>query len=127
MSKENLVKHDLVEDKSLVLTPIKTQNTSTKKSSTKKLHALDVYIVFCFVCIIIYTAIHTIIFYQTGIEAKVLDALFYGVFGGEVLLCALLKRLKLRHEFQLKQNQQKQQEEEDYTDTVELSENRYDL
>lgn len=127
MSKENLVKHDLVENESVVLDPIKTQNKLTKKSSTKKYHALDVYIIFCFVCIIIYTVVHTVIFYLHGIEATVLDALFYGVFGGEVLICALIKRLKLKQEFQLKLDEKKQQEEEDYTDTVELSEDRYSL
>ena len=73
-----------------------------KKSKKNEYHALDVYIVFCFICIIAYTAVNTYIFYQTGTEASVLDALFYGVFGGEVLLCALLKRLKLKHEYELK-------------------------
>ena len=75
----------------------------TRKKS--KYHALDLYIGFCFICIIIYTIAHTIIFYLTGVEAKVLDALFYGVFGGEVLLCALLKRLKLKQEHELAQRQ----------------------
>ena len=74
----------------------------TKRKS--KYHALDLYICFCFVCIIIYTIVHTLIFYQTGTEANVLSALFYGVFGGEVLLCALLKRLKLKQEFELKKD-----------------------
>lgn len=95
--------------------------TKTNQKSTKKIHALDVYIIFCFTSIIIYTVVHTMIFYRTGVEATVLDALFYGVFGGEVLLCALLKRLKLKHEFQLKLDQQKQQEE-----NIELSEDRYE-
>ncbi len=75
-----------------------------KKSKKSKYHALDLYICFCFVCIIIYTIVHTIIFYQTGTEANVLSALFYGVFGGEVLICALLKRLKLKQEFELKKD-----------------------
>lgn len=76
-----------------------------KKTKNKsKYHTLDLYIGFCFVCIIIYTGVHTFIFYQNGTEANVLDALFYGVFGGEVLLCALLKRLKLKQEFELKKD-----------------------
>ena len=94
-----------------------------KKKRTKKYHALDLYIIFCFVCIIIYTVVHTFIFYKLGIEATVLDALFYGVFGGEVLLCALLKRLKLKqeHEVQMKNKTESEPEE------VELSEDRYDM
>jgi TctA family transporter len=79
----------------------------TKRKS--KYHALDLYICFCFICIIIYTIVHTIIFYQNGTEANVLSALFYGVFGGEVLLCALLKRLKLKQEFELKKVGQKEE------------------
>jgi hypothetical protein len=78
-----------------------TNNGIIQKRTNKQIHALDVYIIFCFISIIIYTIVHTIIFYKLGIEATVLDALFYGVFGGEVLLCALLKRLKLKQEFEL--------------------------
>ena len=96
-----------------------------KKTRKNKYHALDLYIAFSFVCIIIYTIVHTFIFYKIGIEATVLDALFYGVFGGEVLLCALLKRLKLKQEFQLKLDQQKQQE--NTNEEIELNEGRYDI
>lgn len=124
MSKERLVKHDLVENESVVLDPIKIQNKTTKKNSTKKVHALDVYIIFCFVCIIIYTIVHTIIFYKTGVEATVLDALFYGVFGGEVLLCALLKRLKLKQEHE---TVMKNKQPEENVPEVELNESRYDI
>lgn len=73
-----------------------------KKENPKSNHTLDKYIIFCFICIIIYTIVHSIIFYQNGTEATVLSALFYGVFGGEVLLCALIKRLKLKNEHELK-------------------------
>lgn len=94
-----------------------------RKQKKSKTHALDVYICFCFVCIIIYTIVHTIIFYKIGVEATVLDALFYGVFGGEMLLCALLKRLKLIHEHeQCMKNKEKQ---DDDVEEVELSEDRY--
>ena len=92
-----------------------------KKPRKSKYHALDLYIGFCFVCIIIYTIIHTVIFYKLGIEAGVLDALFYGVFGGEVLLCALLKRLKLKQEFELRKQANTDIEQ------AELNEERYDL
>lgn len=92
----------------------------TKRKS--KYHALDLYIGFCFVCIIIYTIVHTLIFYQNGTEANVLSALFYGVFGGEVLLCALLKRLKLKQEHE---QYMKSKEKQDDIEDVELAEDRY--
>ena len=97
--------------------PKENTQKATKKQ-TKKIHALDVYIIFCFTSIIIYTIVHTMIFYRAGVEATVLDALFYGVFGGEVLLCALLKRLKLKQEFELTKTQ--------LDNTDELSEDRYE-
>lgn len=103
-------------DQSVILshgkTPKKAINSKTIKRKSKY-HALDIYIIFCFVCIILYTIVHTIIFYQTGSEASVLDALFYGVFGGEVLLCALLKRLKLKQEHE-QQMKSKEREEDEY-------------
>ncbi len=123
MARKKMVEHDLVEDKKCFFPKGVNTKNSTKKRSTKKYHALDLYICFCFVCIIIYTIVHTYIFYKLGIEARVLDALFYGVFGGEVLLCALLKRLKLKQEHeQVMKNKQDEDVEE-----VELAEDRYDL
>lgn len=95
-----------------------------RKSKKSRYHALDLYIAFSFVCIIIYTVVHTFIFYKTGIEATVLDALFYGVFGGEVLLCALLKRLKLKQEHE---QYMKNKTESEPVEEVELAEDRYDM
>lgn len=97
-----------------------TQKLVTKKRQPKY-HALDIYIAFCFGCIIIYTIIHTWIFYQNGTEANVLSALFYGVFGGEVLLCALLKRLKLKQE-----HEQYMKSKETTNNDLELNEDRYE-
>lgn len=101
---------------------MKEKKNSKRKS---KYHALDLYIGFCFVCIIIYTIVHTYIFYKLGTEASVLDALFYGVFGGEVLLCALLKRLKLKQEHE--QYMKSKEKQDDDIEEVELAEDRYDL
>lgn len=101
-----------------------TQKLVTKKRQPKY-HALDIYIAFCFGCIIVYTIIHTWIFYKIGVEARVLDALFYGVFGGEVLLCALLKRLKLKQEHE--QYMKSKEKQDDDIEEVELAEDRYEL
>ena len=64
----------------------------------KKLPALDKYIIFCFVVLIIYTVAHIIVFLVSGMEMSTIARLFYAAFGGEVLCCALLKRLKLNNE-----------------------------
>lgn len=102
-----------------------TQKLVTKKRQPKY-HALDIYIAFCFGCIIVYTIAHTWIFYKIGVEAKVLDALFYGVFGGECLICALIKRHKLKNELALKLNS-KTPEPEEEEEVIELAEDRYEL
>ena len=64
----------------------------------KKLSTLDKYIIFCFVVLIIYTAVHIIVFLFTNVEMETIAKLVYAAFGGEVLCCALLKRLKLNNE-----------------------------
>lgn len=68
----------------------------------KKLSGLDKYIIFSFTCILIYTIAEHILIIKTGQTLDVLSSLFYGVFGGEILLCALIKKLKL------KQNEKKE-------------------
>lgn len=62
----------------------------------KKLPALDKYIVFAFTCIIIYTIAEHLLLIKTGQTLDLLTSLFFGLFGGEVLICALLKKLKLK-------------------------------
>lgn len=64
----------------------------------KKMNTLDKYIIFCLGFLVIYTIAHTVIFAITGVEAKVLDALVFAAFGGELLYCFLIKRLKLHEE-----------------------------
>lgn len=66
------------------------------KKTTK--HALDKYIIFCLVFLVLYTIAHTIIFAVTGLEANVLDTLVYASFSGEMLYCFLIKRFKLHDE-----------------------------
>lgn len=68
----------------------------------KKLSGLDKYIIFSFACIIIYTITEHILLIKTGETLDILTTLFYGVFGGEIFTCALIKKLKL------KQNEKKE-------------------
>jgi hypothetical protein len=63
----------------------------------KKLSALDKYVIFSFTCIIIFTIICLI--YQFIVKDELSSTLivsFYGVFGGELLLLCMIKRLKLK-------------------------------
>ena len=69
-----------------------------KEKPKKKLNDLDKYLIFAFSNIILYTVADKITFVITGQEQPVLTAAFFGVFGGEVLICALIKRLKLHKE-----------------------------
>lgn len=63
----------------------------------KKMPTLDKYIIFCFVVLLLYTIVHIIVFMLTNVEMDTIAKLFYAAFGGEVLCCALIKRLKLKN------------------------------
>ena len=65
------------------------------KKEKKKLSALDKYVIFSFVCLLIFTII--VIIYQFS---PTLITCFFSAFGGELLMCAMIKRLKLKHETQ---------------------------
>lgn len=67
-----------------------------RKRKKKKLKGLDKYVIFCFVSLIIYTIAQTVVTIKTGVESSTLTTCFFSVFGGEVLLCALIKRFKLK-------------------------------
>lgn len=69
-----------------------------KRRQKKKLKGLDKYIIFSFAAIIAYTIAQTALRIQTGVTDDTLTTCFFGVFGGEVLVCALIKRLKLKRE-----------------------------
>ena len=64
----------------------------------KKMSDLDKYLIFSFACLIIFTIVMIIVQTITGIMQDTLITCFYAAFGGELLLCAMIKRLKLRKE-----------------------------
>lgn len=74
------------------------QVENSKKVSKKKLNDLDKYLIFAFTNLIIYTIVALFLFYKTGSEPAVLTGCFFAAFGGEVLICALIKKLKLHKE-----------------------------
>lgn len=72
----------------------KTPGTTKKK----KINDLDRYIVFSIACIILYTIAEHILIIVTGQTLDLLTTLFFGFFAGEVTICALIKKLKLKQE-----------------------------
>lgn len=64
----------------------------------KKLPALDKYVIFSFTCLIVFTIVMICVQTITGITQDTLITCFFASFGGELLLCAMIKRLKLKKE-----------------------------
>lgn len=64
----------------------------------KQLPDLDKYIIFSFVVMLLYTIIEFITSSITGVSHDTLTTCLFGAFGGELLLCAMIKRLKLRRD-----------------------------
>lgn len=61
----------------------------------KKLHGLDLYVIFSISCMILYTIVSQIIQTFTGYTYDTLTTCFFGFFGGEIVTCALIKIFKL--------------------------------
>ena len=68
----------------------------------RKLPALDKYVIFSLSCIIVFTVAILVIFFTTGSEPTALVTCFFAAFAGELLSLALIKRLKLRQEYEAK-------------------------
>ena len=67
----------------------------------KKLTGLDKYLIFSFTVLILFTIAILITFLITHEEPTVLVGCFFTAFGGEVLLCARIKKYKLYKEAEL--------------------------
>ena len=66
----------------------------------KKLSGLDKYLIFSFTCLIVFTIVMIIVQTITGVMQDTLITCFFSAFGGELLMCALIKRLKIKKEVQ---------------------------
>lgn len=64
--------------------------------SHKKLPDLDKYILFSFGVMLLYTLAEFIVSTATGISHDTLTTCIFAAFGGELLMCAMIKRLKLK-------------------------------
>ena len=75
----------------------KTGIEQLQRSNKKKLSALDKYVIFSFACLITFTVIVIVYQFKSDIEfSPTLITCFFASFGGELLLCAMIKRLKLK-------------------------------
>jgi hypothetical protein len=66
------------------------------KSKFKNVKALDVYVTFSILSLIIFTIISQILSVYYGVILDTLTTCFFGFFGGEVVTCGLIKIFKLR-------------------------------
>ena len=69
---------------------------TAKRRVKKKLSGLDKYLIFSFTVLIIYTFAEFITSTITGVAHDTLTVSLYGAFGGECLLCAIIKKYKLK-------------------------------
>lgn len=63
----------------------------------KKMPDLDKYIIFSIASIIIYTISAYVVVVLFGYQLDILTTLFFGFFGGEITICSLIKKLKLKN------------------------------
>lgn len=66
------------------------------RKQKKKQSLLDKYVIFSLVCLIVFTIAEMIIQAYTNMEQSTLITCFFSAFGGELLMCAMIKRLKLK-------------------------------
>ena len=74
----------------------KKQTGIERLQKKRELPDLDKYIIFSFAVMLIYTIFEFIFSTITGVSHDTLTTCLYGAFGGELLMCALIKRLKLK-------------------------------
>lgn len=80
-------------------------NKKHNENQKTKLSGLDKYLIFSFAMITIFTIVQTIITAVTSVEQSTLITAYFTVYGGEVLMCALIKRLKLKDESEDKKDE----------------------
>ena len=66
------------------------------KRTRRKRKALDSYVIFSITILLIFTIAQMSITALTGVEQSTLITCFFACFGGELFLCAMIKRLKLK-------------------------------
>lgn len=79
-------------------------NKKTKFKIFRKIKALDIYVIFSILSLIIYTIISQNIAIKNGIILDTLTTCFFGFFGGEIVTCGLIKIFKL-HDIKKENNE----------------------
>lgn len=74
------------------------KRNSASQAEKKKISALDKYVIFSFTCLIVFTIVIICVQTITGMTQDTITTCFFSAFGGELLLCAMIKRLKLKKE-----------------------------
>ena len=64
----------------------------------KRMHSLTLYVVFSIVILIVYTIVEQILSAYTGFSNDTLTTCVFAAFGGEILMCGLIKIFKLRED-----------------------------
>lgn len=66
------------------------------KSKFKNISALDIYVTFSILSLLIYTIISQLLVIYYGVILDTLTTCFFGFFGGEIVTCGLIKIFKLK-------------------------------
>ena len=65
-------------------------------NNTNQTHSLTLYVVFSIFVLLLYTITEQILSARTGFSNDALTTCFFAAFGGEILMCALIKIFKLK-------------------------------
>lgn len=87
------------------------------KPVRKTMKDLDKYVKFCIASAIIFTIVIICLYAFTGSEPSTLVTCFFGMFGGEVFFCAMIKLFKLHKESKIQNGLEtdKEEDEDDLT------------
>lgn len=69
-----------------------------KNEEERRMHSLTLYVVFSILVLIIYTIVEQTMSAITGFSNDALTTCFFACFGGEILMCGLIKIFKLKEE-----------------------------
>jgi hypothetical protein len=72
---------------------VKENNMRKRK---KKKSALDKYVVFCLINLLVFTYVIMFLIFQNGNDYSTLITCFFATFGGEIFSCAVIKSLKIK-------------------------------
>ena len=67
-----------------------------QRKRKKKKSALDKYVVFCLINLLVFTYVSMFLIFQSGNDYSTLITCFFATFGGEIFSCAVIKSLKIK-------------------------------